>query len=354
MLIVFPCSQSDSNLLGKLAEVIRHLGPNKGFQAVVCPSTTIVSEGRVFADAITPCFDQVHFEPIELGGITGWPLAPNKHMRLVAAMIATKFPTCAGWYFFEADNTPLTKEWAAKITVEYQSAGKPFMGAVIPTRGFTFRNGQRMPENGNPHMVGTGIYPSLFGARSVKLPHADKYAPWTRMPIEPWDIFVRDEVVPFAHNTTLIQHNWQTKNYRVEDGKVICDDMDGITSELSHKKPWDGVSIILHGCKDGSLCDIVLADKLPIMSATQRAAPAGVIAGGFVTAPAAVVVGSSGPKLHASFLAVKIQKELNGGKMTAKAVAKNLKITIPEVLSVVAEPGSGLKVAGPVKWISMA
>lgn len=350
MLIVFPCAKSDIQLLPVLSKVINHLGSNKGYSAVVCPTSDAFSEGKEFAESIATCFDKVDVEPVDLEGITGWPLAPNRHIRLCAAMIATKYPQCTGWYFFEADNTPLVQQWVARFSAEYQENGKPFMGAVVPTRGFVMRDGQKVPQDGDPHMVGTGIYPSMFGVKSIKLPSADKWAPWTRMPLEPWDIGVRDEVVPFAHNTSLIQHNWQTKNYRVEGEQLVCDDSDGISAELSHKKPWNGKAIIIHGCKDGSLAELVLADALPKVKPTQVSAPNAEV----VAAPHALAAETIAPKGHPSFLASKIQKTLNGGKMTAKGVAAALNISIPEVLAVVAEPTSGLKVAGPVKWVSLA
>lgn len=352
MLIVFPCSKADTHLLTTLSKVLLYLGPNKGFSAVVCPTTDSLPDGKQFADAIATCFDKVDLEPVDLAGITGWPLAPNRHMRMCAAMIAAKYPQCAGWYFLEADNTPLVPQWAAKFSMEYQENGKPFMGTVVPTRGFSMQNGQRVPQDGDPHMVGTGVYPSMFGVKSIKLPNADKWAPWTKMPLEPWDVFVRDEVVPFAHKTTLIQHNWQTKNYRVENEQIVCDDMDNITPELSHKKPWDGKAIVLHGCKDGSLAEIVLAGKIPKFRAALEAGYAPVKAPDNASPIPETVVEK--PKGHPSFLASRIHKELNGGKMTAKGVAEKLKITIPEVLAVIAEPSSGLKVAGPVKWVSIA
>lgn len=348
MLIVFPCAKSDAHLLPALSKVILHLGPNKGFNAVVCPTSETFSDGKEFAEAIATCFDKVDIEPVDLGGITGWPLAPNKHMRMCAAMIAAKYPQCAGWYFFEADNTPLSPQWVAKFSAEYQAGGQPFMGVKTPTRGFSIQNGQRIATDGPDHMVGTGIYPSMFGLKSALLPTADTLAPWTRMPLEPWDIFVRDEVVPFAHHTTLIQHNWQTKNYRVEDGQIVCDDMDGITPELSHKKPWNGKAIIVHGCKDGSLCDIVLADELPKFRAVLEASYEPKTPND--SAPPITTVKAG----HSSFLATKIQKTLNGGKLTAKMIAAKLEITIPEVLEAIAEPNSGLKVAGIVKWVSIA
>ena len=346
MLLTVPCSQSDVHLLPNLAKVIRQLGPYGAHKLLVVPTKEIESQARQFAEEISSLFAGSSVEPVNLG-ITGWPIASNKHFKETARLVAAS-QIREAFYFFEPDNTPMVVGWLDLIQAEYVKMDKPFYGCVIPTRGWTQGQNGPVPQDGEPHMVGTGIYPPNLHLFSVKLRSCDVHMPFNRLPLCPFDTELRHEVVPNAFATSYIQHNWQTKNYRVEDGQIVCDDMDNITPELSHKKPWDGKAIVLHGCKDGSLAEIVLAGKVPKV----KSSPA-------VTIPKAVDTEASAetPPVkvgHPSFLATKIHKELNGGKMTAKGVAANLKITIPEVLAVIAEPASGLKVAGPVKWVSLA
>lgn len=351
MLLTVPCSQSDVHLLPNLAKVIRKLGPYSSHKLIVIPTKEIEQKAREFTDEISSLFADAKVVPVNLG-ITGWPIASNKHFK-EAARIVSESKEREAWWFFEPDNTPMVEAWLDRAQAEYVKENKPFWGAIIPTRGWTQGQNGPIPQDGEPHMVGTGVYPPNLFAFSVKIHSCDVHMPFNRLPLAPFDSEMRHETVPNAFATSLIQHNWQTKNYRVENEQIVCDDMDSITPELSHKKPWDGKAIVLHGCKDGSLAEIVLAGKIPKVKAPEKSTTV-LPPTDFASIDPPGLITVEKPKGHPSFLASRIHKELNGGKMTAKGVAEKLKITIPEVLAVIAEPSSGLKVAGPVKWVSIA
>ena len=351
MLLTIPCSLADVHLLPNLAKVIRQLGPYGAHKLLVVPTKAIEQKAREFTDEIASLFIEAKVEPVDLK-ITGWPIASNRHFKEVARIVCEwKLPEA--WWFFEPDNTPMVEAWMDLAQAEYVKANKPFWGAIIPTRGWTQGQNGPVPQDGEPHMVGTGVYPPNLHLFSVKLRSCDVHMPFNRLPLCPFDTELRHEVVPNAFGTSLIQHNWQTKNYRVENEQIVCDDMDNIMPELSHKKPWDGRAIVLHGCKDGSLAEIVLAGKIPKLKESTVAQPKSNLPSTDIGWKVAEEIQNE-RKGHPSFLATRIHKELNGGKMTAKGVSEKLKITIPEVLAVIAEPSSGLKVAGPVKWVSIA
>lgn len=300
---------------------------------------------------ITPLFSAVETKVVNLG-ITGWPLAPSRHFREVANHVAANYPHDA-WYFFEADNTPLCEGWLAQFDRAFIASGKAFMGRIVPTRGWSFQaDGRRVPQMGEPHMVGTGIYHPSFAKKSVRLGTIDRHMPWVQGPPEPFDIALRHEIVPFACNTPLIQHNWQTQNYRVEEGKLVCSDTPEVSEGTSHAATWDGESIVIHGCKDGSLAELILAGKFPAKQGKQPEAPPVV-----VSAPLPVInsTGVEKPPL-ASFLAHQAKQavETSATRFTAKGLAKKLNVSLEKMLATIDEPGSGLKVAGVPKWVSLS
>lgn len=359
MILAIPVSQSDVQLLPNLAKNLKQTGPYTTHHLAVFPDKTVEQQGRELEDAIKGLFISSRVIPVSLG-IIGWPVASNRHFREVAAHIAN-LGLKEAFYFFEADNVVVGGTgWLDRIQAEYIKHNKPYMGVVVPTRGFRLHDAgggktQRVAENGEPHMVGTGIYPPNFAQYSVKLANVDRIVPWNRLPIEPFDVALRHEVVSKAHNTDRIQHNWQTCNYRVEDGALVCDDMPNLPDGTSHKKPWNGVADIIHGCKDGSLSSLAIAGKLPVVSTTPRVAVARENATDSCAPPAAGVDESSGNSKPQppTFLATKIRKLVLEKSKTAKALAEECGVEIANIFNAVSEPAAGLKVGGPAKWVSI-
>lgn len=345
MILTIPVSSADFKLLPTLSKILAKFGPYAGYKAVVVPAREVENEAKKFVAEITPLFTSVDIHVVDLN-ITGWPLAANRHFREVANHVSAKYPGDA-WYFFEADNTPISADWLLKLDREFSSSGKAFMGKIVPTRGWTWNTeGKRIQAMGPPHMVGTGIYHPSFAKKSVKLNTVDRVMPWSGPP-EPFDLALRDEVIPFAHNTSLIQHNWQTQNYRIDQGNLICDDTPSVTEGTSHAETWDGESVIIHGCKDGSLANLILSGAF----APKYGATASV---GQAVLPISQNPSDRPPLL--SFLAVKAKQAVESSqtKFTAKKLAEHLNSTTEQVLKAVEEVGSGLKVAGIPKWVSLS
>lgn len=345
MILAFPVSSADYKLLPTLSKVLAKFGPYAGYKAVIFPTREVENDAKKFVAEITPLFTQVDIQVIDLG-ITGWPLASNRHFREVATHMGAKYPGEA-WYFFEADNTPITADWLPKFDREFSSSGKAFMGKIVPTRGWSWNSdGKRIQAMGPPHMVGTGIYHPSFAKKSVKLNSVDRVMPWAGAP-EPFDLALRDEIIPFAHNTTLIQHNWQTQNYRMDRGNLICDDTPAVTEGTSHAETWDGDSVVIHGCKDGSLAKLVLSGEFTPIYGKQ--APAAQIL------PISQNANDRPPLL--SFLAVKAKQAVEAKlpkKYRAKELAEHLGVTTEEIVKAIDETGSGLNVAGIPKWVSLS
>jgi len=270
MNIIIPVSYNDADLLPKSAQVFLHLGQCKGHKLIVAPTENAEQEAHEFKDQVSALFDQAVVRPVKLN-IKGWPIAPNRHFRAVCGMVKTDYPDQPFW-FFEPDCTPIRKGWLQRAVDTYQNGRKPFCGAIVPTR-VTYENGRHGTEG--EHMVGTGIYPPDMYDRSAFMQTLDLKHGFSPLPLEPFDVRIRMEVVPHAFNLPELQHNWRTINYKVENGHVVCDDHPDNPDHLSFAKPVADTTYIVHGCRDSSLADLVLKDTFegPIV-VEKKAAPA--------------------------------------------------------------------------------
>jgi len=207
----------------------------------------ILPEGTVTIDRISTDLD------VE----KGWPMSPNlvfmAAVRHSVGLVSEGKP----WYFFELDNTPLKPSWADMLERAYGLAqeqyGARFLGVINETRGI-FPGIQG--ENKGKHLVGTSIYPADF-FRFSKL---TKHLPNTQLP---FDVFLQWEVVKQSRETALIQHNWMTKNYRRDQsGNIVCDpDRHADNPNYArYAQPVKDAAVVVHGCKDGSLAQLVLAE----------------------------------------------------------------------------------------------
>ena len=352
MILAIPVSKADVHLLPKKVELLKKLGPYPNHILAVLPDEPVKQPANEAFAQLTPLFQGAHFLPVDLAGLSGWPIASNRHFKYVARKIMD-LKLKEAFYFFELDNTPMAAGWLDRLQNEYIDANKPYMGHVCPTRGYLHQpDGTTIPQDGEPHMVGTGIYPPNLAAYSVKLTAIDRPSPWTRMQLEPFDVAMRHEVVPTAHATKLIQHNWQTRNYREENGQIVCDDNDGIGPNESHKKPWDQVAIIIHGCKDDSLPNLVLKGLSPTNSTKEKVASATGIAEGTYAPPVADVSPSDGTsKSHPTFVGAKILKLLSEKSHKVIDLAKALNLTAEQIKAEVANPVNGLVLAGKAGWV---
>lgn len=254
MNLIIPVSHNDADLLAKLAKVFVHLGQCKGHKLYVVPSENAEQEAHAFKDKVASLFDHAAVRPVRLG-ITGWPIAPNRHFRAVCKLAIEEYNDAPFW-FFEPDCTPVRKGWLQRCEHTYLNGRKPFCGAIVPTRVINAQTGK--PGYDGKHMVGCGIYPPDMYNRSTFMQTIDLRQGWSPLPLEPFDVRIRMEVVPYAYNLPELQHNWRTVNYRMEDGRVVCDSHPDNAEYHDYANPVEETTYVVHGCRDSSLADLVL------------------------------------------------------------------------------------------------
>lgn len=264
MLLVLPVSAVDFPLAIKLASVFEKLGGLSEVEALVVtiPENTQLAEE--YAQALRPSFAKVGVHLLEGACPTGWPRACNFYFARTAQHLEFERKNQEPWYYFEADNVPLKEGWFSALLTEYNLSGKPFMGVMQDTYRLNPETDEVSVDG--KHMVGTGIYPPNFSQHSILYRFATD---------APWDVLCQWEIAPKAHGTELIQHNWGTVNYALnKEGVVVCEDREKNRGGITHNNPLSDKAVLLHGAKDGSLADLVLAGFKPAKPAAKQVAPA--------------------------------------------------------------------------------
>jgi hypothetical protein len=265
MNLVIPTSRFDKHLLPDLALVLKKFGPYRGHKLVVFAAETATQEANAFVESLRPDFDAVAVEHITLG-VEGWPIAPNRMFRMMAETIITKHND-APWMLMEPDCTPVRDGWLQDFDLAYKKAGKPYFGCIVHTRVV-----KQNPDAGDPppneqHMVGgaAAIYPANAAARSTVMPSLDRQMPWSRLPLEPYDIRMRYEIIPHAAHNGLIAHRWGTVNYKATEEGFTCENAHDSPPNVNHAFLVPSTATLVHGCKDGSLARLILGE-----TATKR------------------------------------------------------------------------------------
>ena len=367
LLLILPLSHSDAELAQSKVDLFLKFGPYPGHHLTIMPTDSVpVTVANDMKAKLSVAFDSVEVEPI-VTQQKSWPAGPNETFQLAA-----KYAVKRGlpWWFFEADIDPIAPQWLQKCAAEFESERKGYWGRIVPTRVVTKTpDGQMEYGTEGKHMVGCGIYPPQYGTASVSLPNLNVRYIWAQSePLRPFDIQLAEEVIHWAHPTELLQHNFKTVNYRVEDGQIVCDNMEGNPPHASHAKPIDSRAVVVHGCKDGSLARLILSGlvlpETPRFTASSEAAspggngevssssrPAEVHGSGPPSPPVEEEAKAPAKTPAPSFLAFKVHTLLKDGKARrVKNIAAELQIPEEEIRASIEAEGSGLEITVP-QWV---
>lgn len=166
------------------------------------------------------------------------------------------------WIYLEADATPTCKDWANRLQNAYRAAGKPYFGNVVQLPLIV--NGNLDIETGEEMMMGVGVYPPDMtnldnGIRALVIDLGKQVG----NPALPFDVYLRGEMrLAGWANTELIADQWNTQNYRSVEGGFQCDPapMDRL---VRHRGGFvSSKALIIHGCKDKSLYELLKGNKL--------------------------------------------------------------------------------------------
>ena len=188
-----------------------------------------------------------------------WPQAPNQHF-FHAANYVHNIGAPSPWMWLELDALPVQRNWATKLHMAYNASGARFMGCLRDTP-HKDQAGNLTYVKGDQLMSGVGLYPGSVPA------HSWAFKDLLKMELtQPFDLHMRGEMqgAGWAH-TDLIQDIWNTQNYRMENGVIVCDAAPTEFKQMTKGGTVSSEAVIVHGCKDGSLARIILGVADPVV-----------------------------------------------------------------------------------------
>ena len=218
MLIIFPFSVVDQELALKNARWIAELGEYKSHDIFILSDQRCDPEiNRQVVETFSPVFRLTKHRLTKVD-IDGWPQGANYMLELAATLIQN---TREWPYFFwlEPDAIPLRAGWLDAIVEEHTRSGKHFLGDRVEVGDIPL------------HMSGVGIYPNPLVLHAGEACRAHDIA---------WDIAAKDQIIPKAHFTNLIEHAWRHPTFK---------DQSEVNTQIAKE------TVLFHSSKDGSLID---------------------------------------------------------------------------------------------------
>lgn len=301
MKIVIPVSLSDVDKLEAWSEDVLHFGGLHSHSIAFLPTYQVIGSAQTAAEKFIAVGIQAEVLKMELDPTGGWPFAPNIHFFEAARlMLGQNQP----WLWMELDARPRCHGWADALAGAYTSCGARFMGSVSPapwrdTTPFLLNQNGDPTDRPNPNfgkivrsldgesdtiMSGVAIYPanmaSLDGMSGLMRDFVKGESGSTD---KSFDLHLRYVIAAHRRaNSDLFADHWNTVNYRVEDGAIVCDPK---TDHVGIPQGWEPrtkggkinpSAVIIHGCKDESLHRLIQSGALD--SSLSAARPATVAA----------------------------------------------------------------------------
>src|SRR5215831_15428469 len=188
MNVALAYSHRDHQACKELLEWIKELGG--------CPNHTLLlcHEGVLDKAIVEPiseraqaAFGKVNEIIAHANIIDEWPMPHNYMWRTCTA--AMSYKTDVRYFLWmEPDAIPIVPGWLELIEKEFIACKKPFMGARVEVKNIPL------------HMSGIGVYPN---------PLYEFAGEAYRATDEAFDMAGKDQIIPRAHWTNLIEHAWK-------------------------------------------------------------------------------------------------------------------------------------------------
>lgn len=260
MKLVIPISKHDRHLISDFLQAIEVFPIGGDHDLLIVAAKEVEQDAIELQKKIGHLFkstDMVVIPDVMLG----WPMSCNYFFQQ-ACIHLRKDKNLDAFFWFELDTTPVSPNWLDAISKEYyadttialKDKRKPFMFLGAKERVYEGRNGELIPESVAGHrMAPIGVYSSTICFAPVLNSLSKTNRHWTHV--------IQWYVCKSLNVSKLIQNNWRTKNYRKEDKKIVCDSTANLAWDIHWNKPLNKSAVLVHGCKDGSLLNVLLNNK---------------------------------------------------------------------------------------------
>lgn len=257
MKLLIPVSAHDVSRLDNFISTLLHFGGLEGFPIIFHPTPEVSEQVHTQAQRLSVYRPQVI--PTERNFENGAPVACSQHFASAVHMLG-RIGNRDPWLWMELDMLPVAKDWATKLQREYTSLDKPFLGNVVQVPYWNEVEKKLEYKSGDNMLMGCAVYP----------PHMDKdhrtkaligvlSRPLAHNPRQPFDLYLRHafKAIGWA-DTKLISDQWNTCNYRWEEGQLHCDSMPLDPKFRARGGAVSPEAVLVHGCKDDSLFQAVV------------------------------------------------------------------------------------------------
>jgi hypothetical protein len=257
MKLVIPVSRHDRHLIPAFLKSIETFKPGSEHELLVFGSREAESDVLEIEAKIKHLFNSSETFIID-DTMLGWPMSCNFYFQQLCRYISGK-KDIDSFMWFELDTTIMKSNWLDIISYEYYSdttkavkeKREPAIYLGSRERVYEGRNGELLPESlAGQRMAPVGVY-----SREICFSHVLNSL---SMVNRHWTHVIQWYVVKRLKNSSLIQNNWRTKNYRHEDKNIVCDSDANLAWDVHWNKPVDEDAVLVHGCKDGSLLKLLL------------------------------------------------------------------------------------------------
>jgi hypothetical protein len=257
MLLVIPVSKHDKDSIENFKLLIDKFPVGKDHDLLVIGSKENENDIDKLEYDIKHLFNSSKKHIID-DTIYGWPMSCNFYFQQTCAFLKGK-KQFDSFFWCELDSFPLKENWLDLISSEYyldttkaskeKRTPKIYLG--VKERNYEGENGELLPESiAGPKMSSIGVY-SMDICNVPVLPSLS-------ITNRHWTSVIQWYTTPLLNDSKLIQNNWRTNKYRNEGDSIVCDSIANLAWDVHFNNPINSEAVIIHGCKDESLVDLLL------------------------------------------------------------------------------------------------